>query len=95
MKIIYLVRHCKAEGQHPEAPLTAEGKKQAEELADFFSDMSIQTIITSPFLRAHQSIEPLVRKLNIDIKVDERLSERILSTNEYPDWLQRLKDTRI
>jgi len=37
MKRIYLVRHCKAAGQEPEAPLTEEGVTQAERLADFFA----------------------------------------------------------
>jgi 2,3-bisphosphoglycerate-dependent phosphoglycerate mutase len=93
VKKIYVVRHCKAESQHPQAPLTAEGRNQAEELADFFTNVNIQKIISSPFLRARQSIEPLARKLNIDIKVDDRLSERILSINQFPDWLKRLEDT--
>ena len=49
MKHIYWVRHCKAEGQPPEAPLTEEGKKQAEDLVDFLCNCGIERIVSSPF----------------------------------------------
>lgn len=34
-KTIYLIRHCQATGQAPDAQLTGIGNKQAEDLAEF------------------------------------------------------------
>ena len=94
-KRIYLIRHCEAEGQPVEARLTEKGVKQAETLSDFFSNIQVDCIISSPFLRAIQSIEPTSLTQNAKIELDERLSERILSTRNMPDWLDKLKATFV
>ncbi|GIN57641.1 phosphoglycerate mutase [Lederbergia ruris] len=93
MKKIYVVRHCKAEGQSPEAQLTDRGLKQALDLREFFSEIKIDRIISSPYKRAITSIRPLAKKLKIQIEIDTRLAERILSTQNYPDWFEKLKAT--
>lgn len=90
---IYIVRHCEAEGQGPDAKLTANGMIQREALAEFFSKMPIDQIISSPFTRAIQSIEPLGQIKNLEVKVDERLVERTLSTGNLPDWFEKLRET--
>jgi 2,3-bisphosphoglycerate-dependent phosphoglycerate mutase len=92
-KKIYIVRHCEAEGQPSKSRLTERGFKQAIELSEFFSNTNVDRIISSPFLRAIQSIEPLTEKTNIKLEVDSRLSERTLSTKDFPDWLEKLKAT--
>ncbi|MBV9960063.1 MAG: histidine phosphatase family protein [Acidobacteria bacterium] len=92
-RTLYLVRHCQATGQAPEAPLTSEGLAQAQMLAEFLSGSSIERIVSSPFTRAVQSIEPLAQRLGLEIKMDGRLIEAALSTIDYPDWLDRLRST--
>ncbi|MGC2235459.1 MAG: histidine phosphatase family protein [Pyrinomonadaceae bacterium] len=92
-KIIYLVRHSKASGQSGDASLTLEGRHQAEALAEFLSGIKAGRIVSSPFARALQSIEPLANRLNIEIKSDNRLVEAALSTIDYPDWLDKLRET--
>jgi 2,3-bisphosphoglycerate-dependent phosphoglycerate mutase len=92
-KTIYIVRHCKAAGQAPDAPLTPEGAVQATQLADRLVVLPIERIISSPFLRAIQSIAPLARRLGLPIATDERLAERILSAADLPDWLAALRAT--
>ncbi|KPB05955.1 histidine phosphatase family protein [Bacillus sp. CHD6a] len=92
-KNIYIIRHCEAKGQPPESPLTEKGMKQAQELAKYFSNLQIDRIITSPFLRAIQTIEPLAKKSEINIEIDERLAERTLSSGDLPDWLEKLEET--
>jgi 2,3-bisphosphoglycerate-dependent phosphoglycerate mutase len=92
-KIIYVVRHCKASGQHPDAPLTPEGARQAAQLADQLAGLSIERIVSSPFLRATQSIAPLAERLGLKIATDERLAERVLSSAELPDWMAALSAT--
>jgi 2,3-bisphosphoglycerate-dependent phosphoglycerate mutase len=93
VKKIYIVRHCKADGQSPDAPLTELGHKQAKSLCDFFLNIEGDKVISSPFLRACQSIEPLSNRINVQIDIDHRLSERILSDQVLPDWLDKLKET--
>ena len=93
MPAIYIIRHCAASGQEPDAELTKRGKKQAVELAGFLADANIDRIISSPYTRAVQSIEPLAETLAVEIETDERLKERVLSSGELPDWLEQLKNT--
>ncbi|MGE7997794.1 histidine phosphatase family protein [Lysinibacillus sp. NPDC093190] len=92
-KHIYVIRHCEAKGQSLDASLTEQGFHQAEVLAEFFTDKKIDRIIASPFLRAIQTIEPLSKRENINVEIDERLSERILSTRDLPDWYNKLQAT--
>ncbi|MEQ6353145.1 histidine phosphatase family protein [Lysinibacillus sp. M3] len=92
-KRIYIVRHCEAQGQSSESQLTEKGLIQANYLSRFFSNCEIDRIISSPFLRAIQSVEPISEETNIIIEIDERLSERTLSTTDLPDWLEKLKAT--
>jgi 2,3-bisphosphoglycerate-dependent phosphoglycerate mutase len=93
MKRLYIVRHCKADGQLPEARLTAEGEEQAEALADFLQDKGVERIVASPFLRAIQSVEPLGDRLALPIRADERLAERVLSTEVLSGWVDRLRES--
>lgn len=93
MKIIYVVRHCEAEGQPAEAPLTIKGQQQAIDLVSFFSDTKIERIISSPFKRAIDSIKPLAKQLNINIEINEQLKERVLSTIDEADWFEKFKRT--
>jgi len=90
-KNIYLVRHCSAEGQAPDSDLTSLGKSQAETLTEFLLDKQIDSIITSPFKRAIESIKPLADRLGLQVKIDNRLSERILSSTIHEEWLKMLE----
>ncbi|WP_026689636.1 histidine phosphatase family protein [Alteribacter aurantiacus] len=90
---IYLVRHCEATGQEPKAILTEVGKKQASALAEYFTYRNVKTIISSPWTRAVKTIEPLARQKKVSIKTDERLQERILSSEDLIDWYEKLGET--
>ncbi|WP_163582855.1 histidine phosphatase family protein [Gracilibacillus saliphilus] len=93
MKNIYIIRHCEAEGQSPEAQLTDRGHEQALELSEFFSNVKIDRIISSPYKRAIDSIRPLAKRFNIDVEINKNLIERILSTKNLPDWFEKLRNT--
>lgn len=92
-KVLYLVRHCEASGQEPEARLTVAGLAQAERLAQFLAAHPIARIVSSPFARAQQSIEPLARLLGLPIELDARLRERVLSDQPREDWLACLHES--
>ena len=93
MTKLYLIRHCQAEGQEPEAQLTADGHEQAEKLALFLEKYNINRIISSPFTRTIQTITPFAHNHNLEIEVDERLKERVLSSENLSDWFEKLKQT--
>ena len=64
MKItLYLIRHCQADGQERNAPLTKLGKQQAIELANLLEQEQIERIVSSPYIRAYESIVPLAKRL--------------------------------
>ncbi|MGX7109359.1 histidine phosphatase family protein [Facklamia miroungae] len=78
MRRIYLVRHSIRDltVKNEQAPLTVEGKKLAEELANFFEDKEISAIYASPYLRVKQTIEPTAERLNLKIIYQKDLRER-------------------
>jgi 2,3-bisphosphoglycerate-dependent phosphoglycerate mutase len=92
VRCLYLIRHCAAEGQAPDAPLTGAGRKQAERLADVLHDAGIDRIISSPFRRARESIAPLARRLGLAVDIDDRLAERVLGSG-FVDWRAALRAT--
>lgn len=93
MKNIYVIRHCEAEGQLPESPLTDKGVKQSIDLAVFFDHIKVERIISSPYKRAIETIQPLANYSNVEIEIDNKLKERILSTTHLSDWFQKLRAT--
>ncbi|MFD1955484.1 histidine phosphatase family protein [Paenibacillus thailandensis] len=93
MKTIYVVRHCKAEGQAPDARLTGEGVRQAEKLAEFLAARNVDCIVSSPFERAVRTIKPLADRLGLEIRLNEALTERILTDKDHPDWREMLRRT--
>ncbi|MEA5600890.1 histidine phosphatase family protein, partial [Nostoc sp. UHCC 0252] len=93
LKTLYIVRHCQAVGQEPNAPLTSEGNLQAIALADLLFGLGIERVISSPFIRAYQSIVPLAERLNLSIEIDNRLIERVLCATPLNDWRERLAES--
>ncbi|MBU9710722.1 histidine phosphatase family protein [Evansella tamaricis] len=94
-KNIYIIRHCEAIGQSSDSPLTERGLTQANELSDFLSDIKVKVdrVISSPYLRAVQTIKPFAENKNIELEMDSRLTERILSSTFFSDWMDKLEAT--
>ncbi|MGF1933457.1 MAG: histidine phosphatase family protein [Nostoc sp. ChiQUE02] len=92
-KTLYIVRHCQAVGQEANAPLTSEGNLQAIALADLLFGFGIERLISSPFVRASQSIVPLAELLGLSIEIDNRLIERVLCATPLDDWRERLAES--
>ena len=93
MKTIYIVRHCQAEGQEAGARLIANGLMQADRLADLLIDSQIERIISSPYIRAKDSVAPLAQRLKLRVELDERLVERVLCAGFISDWRQHLENS--
>ncbi|GAA0450111.1 histidine phosphatase family protein [Alkalibacillus silvisoli] len=91
-KNIYIVRHCKAEGQNPEAPLTTLGEQQALDLVEFFKNYEVNRIISSPYIRAVGTIEPYAKENNVPIEVDRRIAERLMNQQLFSSWMGKLRE---
>jgi 8-oxo-dGTP diphosphatase len=78
---IYVVRHAKAglrtlwEGPDEQRPLTRRGRRQAQGLVDRFRGLEVQRIVSSPFVRCVQSVEPLATSLGLAIETATELGE--------------------
>lgn len=78
---LYVVRHAdaghRAHGStNDEArELNAKGWRQADGLRDALADRDITRLVSSPFVRCMQSLEPLGKALGIPVEADERLAE--------------------
>jgi 2,3-bisphosphoglycerate-dependent phosphoglycerate mutase len=88
LRTVYLVRHCHATGGGSDTALSEEGERQALALLEWFRvrGVPVRRIISSPLLRAVQSVTPLAHWADVPIEADERLRERVLSGTPLPDW---------
>jgi 8-oxo-dGTP diphosphatase len=77
----YFVRHGKAgsrghwEGDDRLRPLSKKGLKQAEALVSIFEPFPIAAVYSSPFLRCVQTVQPLARARQLEVKQSEALAE--------------------
>ncbi|WP_328517367.1 histidine phosphatase family protein [Virgibacillus pantothenticus] len=55
--------------------------------------MKVERIISSPYTRAIQTIQPLANQLNIEIEINNQLAERSLSSIPFSDWFEKLRAT--
>ncbi|MFS0782666.1 histidine phosphatase family protein [Bacillus sp. 1P06AnD] len=92
-KIVYCVRHCEAEGQEAGAELTEKGNAQASALSSFFAGIPLDRLVSSPYVRAIQSMHFIQKEREMDIRVDERLKERTLCIDPLDDWLSKLEES--
>ncbi len=78
---VYVVRHAKAGDREswtePDfvRPLSTKGWAQARALADRLSDAGVTTLVSSPYVRCVQTLEPLAERLGAKVATDDRLAE--------------------
>lgn len=85
------MRHAAATAQDADAPLTIEGQRQATALAELLLPRHIERVISSPFVRATESIIPFCRRADLPLETDQRLVERVLAGRMLPDWREHLR----
>jgi 8-oxo-dGTP diphosphatase len=77
----FLVRHAKAgsrrrfEGDDRLRPLTRNGRAQADAIATLLVHRNITRVLTSPYTRCAQTVEPLAGQLGVAVEVVEELAE--------------------
>jgi len=86
---IYLIRHCQAVSQAPQAPLTPLGLTQAETLCNF-ARVPLAGIVSSPYARAVATARPLATMRALAVATDPRLIEHNVCPDDRPDWRHHL-----
>jgi 8-oxo-dGTP diphosphatase len=78
---LYVVRHAHAgtrgdwDGPDDERPLSERGWRQARALATSLADVGAARLVSSPYRRCVQTLEPLAGALGLVVETDERLAE--------------------
>jgi phosphohistidine phosphatase SixA len=78
---LYLIRH--AEAGHREQwgepdhlrPLTKQGWRQAERLVALFAEQSFSHLLSSPYVRCVQTLEPLAESRDLHVETADELAE--------------------
>lgn len=84
---IIIVRHAeKADDGTKNPPLSDEGLQRAERLSSMLSDLKIDLLYATPFLRTNQTLTPLSKNLGIAIESyeasDATFAEQLLQKNK-------------
>jgi 8-oxo-dGTP diphosphatase len=81
MSSVHLVRHAKAKSRlewtEPDdlRPLTKRGRREAQALAERLRDEPFARLVSSPYLRCVQTLEPLAVAIDLPIETTELLAE--------------------
>ncbi len=81
MAHLYLVRHAKAgerrlwHGPDIERPLSKKGWKQADLVARRLAEHGPSALLSSPYVRCMQTLEPLAERCGGEVEVEKRLTE--------------------
>ncbi len=78
---LHLVRHAKAgdrsdwDGPDEQRPLSGKGAGQADALAEALTASPIKRILSSRYRRCTQTVEPLARRLGLQVELHPALAE--------------------
>jgi phosphohistidine phosphatase SixA len=78
---LYLLRHAKAKDREkwtePDhlRPLTKEGWRQAEALVNLYADQEFARLVSSPYVRCVQTLEPLAKAHGLPLETADELAE--------------------
>jgi phosphohistidine phosphatase SixA len=78
---VYLLRHAKAKARERWTaldhlrPLTKAGWRQAEALVELYSYQEFTRLLSSPYVRCVQTLEPLAKARGLPIETPDELAE--------------------
>jgi phosphohistidine phosphatase SixA len=70
-------------------PLDDHGRSQAEALVEALADYDLDRIVSSPYVRCVQTVEPLAKARGLEMELDEQLGADRL--HEVGQVLERMK----
>ena len=92
---VLLVRHASAgdpeewDGDDRVRPVDKRGVKQSEALVDALAGFAVDRIVSSPYVRCIQTVEPLAEARGLEIELDDRLGADRL--DDVPQVLDELE----
>ena len=81
MNVVHLIRHAKAKNrltwEEPDQvrPLTKRGRREAEAIAARLSEEPLARLVSSPYVRCLQTLEPIAVALDLPIETTDLLAE--------------------
>lgn len=89
MQQVYFVRHCTSDPSvHEESirPLSEKGRQEAAALVDFFKDIPVSRVISSPYLRAMETVKGIAAGHGLSVDTDDDLRERTVGVWVEDFW---------
>ena len=89
MTVIYFVRHAEPDyNDHNDLtrPLTTKGKEDVALVKRFFEGVEIAKVISSPFLRAVDTVADLAAGINTEVLILEDIRERKIDSGWIDDF---------
>lgn len=97
--LIYLIRHGQKEKLKENPPLTKLGLKQAQKTAEYFKNIKINKIYSSPLIRAIQTSEVISKYLKLDFETNDLLKERFnwgdIKNQTYSEFIEMWKKSSL
>ena len=84
---LHLLRHARPAPplvQTADVPLAESGLAQAKAIVPILASLGIQRIVSSPYRRALETVQPYAIHAGIEIEIDARLREREMPFAESP-----------
>ncbi len=81
MPQLYVVRHAKAgerrtwRGDDIGRPLSKKGRKQSDMVGRRLAKLAPSALLSSPYVRCIQTLEPLAERTGLTVEIDKRLCE--------------------
>jgi 8-oxo-dGTP diphosphatase len=78
---VYLLRHARAgrrsawKGDDEQRPLSKVGRRQGNGLVHVLAHADVELIVSSPYVRCVQSVEPLAKARGLEVDVADELRE--------------------
>jgi 8-oxo-dGTP diphosphatase len=76
-----LLRHAAAgdrdawDGDDFHRPLDARGRRQAAEYVELLRPLGVRRVVSSPYVRCVETVQPLAIALELSVELDDRLAE--------------------
>jgi 2,3-bisphosphoglycerate-dependent phosphoglycerate mutase len=88
MTELYYVRHSQVDyiQNDNERQLSPQGKKDVKLVTEYFKDIKVDRIVSSPYIRAVSTIQETANRSNIEIELFNELRERKVATRYIDDF---------
>jgi 2,3-bisphosphoglycerate-dependent phosphoglycerate mutase len=72
-------------------PLTPDGVRDAQSLADGLKEIQIHAVYSSPYARAIQTVQPLAQSRSLEVQTIPDFREHALAGELLPNWRESLE----